>query len=62
VNILTEFAETARRETDLDALTDQLLEAVQGSLQPEKASIWLKGMGGSSKVSKVRFGSTMPKA
>jgi hypothetical protein len=40
--ILAAFTEKARQETDLDALTGQLLAAVQTSLQPEKASLWLK--------------------
>jgi hypothetical protein len=42
--IVDAFAETARRETDLEALTGKLVEAVQSSLQPESLSIWLKGM------------------
>jgi hypothetical protein len=41
--VLAAFAETARRETDLEALTGQLVDAVQSSLQPERVSIWLKG-------------------
>ena len=41
--ILAAFAETARQETDLEALTGQLLEVVQSSLQPESVSLWLKG-------------------
>jgi hypothetical protein len=41
--ILDAFAEKARRETDLETLTGQLLEVVQNSLQPERVSIWLKG-------------------
>ena len=43
--ILAAFAGSARQETDLEALTGQLLEVVQSSLQPESASIWLKGTG-----------------
>jgi hypothetical protein len=43
--ILAAFTEKARQETDLDALTGQLLAAVQTSLQPEQVSLWLKGGG-----------------
>jgi hypothetical protein len=43
--ILMTFAETARQQTDLDALNRQLVEAVQSSLQPEQVSLWLKGGG-----------------
>jgi hypothetical protein len=40
--VLAAFAETARRETDLETLKGDLLEVVQRSLQPESISIWLK--------------------
>jgi hypothetical protein len=40
--VLEAFAETARRETDLETLKGDLLEVVQRSLQPESISIWLK--------------------
>jgi hypothetical protein len=40
--ILTAFTETARDETQLDRLAPALLEAVQDSLQPEQAWLWLK--------------------
>jgi hypothetical protein len=43
--ILMTFAETARQQTDLDALNRQLVEAVQSSLQPEQVSLWLKVTG-----------------
>jgi hypothetical protein len=40
--ILAAFTETARDETQLDRLAPALLEAVQDSLQPEQAWLWLK--------------------
>jgi len=39
---LAEFAATARAETDLEALTTQVLAIVQGTMQPEQVSLWLK--------------------
>ena len=38
---LEEFAETARNETDLEALTDKLVEVVSQTMQPEQTSVWL---------------------
>ena len=35
-------AVTARDETDLDALTDELARVAQETLQPEGVSVWLK--------------------
>jgi len=40
--ILAHFTQTARDETDLDALQKELLHVVQETMQPSKASIWLK--------------------
>ena len=40
---LAAFTETARDETRLEALEPALLQAVQDSLQPEQAWLWLKG-------------------
>jgi hypothetical protein len=40
--VLAQFAQTARNETDLDALTAELTRVVQETLQPEHVSIWLK--------------------
>ena len=39
---LAAFTRTARDETRLEALTPALLEAVQDSVQPEQAWLWLK--------------------
>lgn len=39
---LAEFAAAVRNETDLGQLTSQMIGAVQGTLQPEKMSLWLK--------------------
>jgi hypothetical protein len=40
--VLAQFALTARDETDLDALTAELVHVVQETMQPEKVSVWLK--------------------
>ena len=39
--VLAQFAITARDETDLDALTTELVRVVQGTLQPEHVSVTL---------------------
>ena len=40
--VLAQFALTARDETDLDALTAELVRVVQETMQPERVSIWLR--------------------
>lgn len=40
--VLARFAVTARDETDLDALTGELAQVVQETLQPEGVSVWLR--------------------
>ncbi len=40
--VLAQFALTARDETDLDALTTELVRVVQETMQPEHVSVWLK--------------------
>jgi hypothetical protein len=40
--VLARFAQTARDETDLDALTAELTRVVQETLQPEQVSVWLR--------------------
>ena len=40
--VLAEFALVARDETDLDALTSELVRVVQRTMQPEHISIWLR--------------------
>ena len=39
--VLAQFAQTARDETDLDALLAELTRVVDETLQPEHVSIWL---------------------
>ena len=39
--VLAQFAQTARDETDLDALTGELARVVQETMQPEGVSVWL---------------------
>jgi hypothetical protein len=39
---LADFADTARSETDLEALTGKLVEVVSQTMQPERVSVWLK--------------------
>ena len=43
--MLAQFAQTARDETDLDALTGELTRVVQETLQPERVSVWLRKTG-----------------
>jgi hypothetical protein len=40
--VLAQFAATARDETDLDALTAELLRVIQETMQPESVSLWLR--------------------
>ncbi len=40
--VLAHFAQTARNETNLDALTTELVRMVQETLQPEQVSVWLR--------------------
>ena len=39
---LAAFAATARDETDLDALTAELVRVIQETMQPEHVSVWLR--------------------
>ena len=39
--VLAQFAQTARDETDLDALTAELVRVVQETLQPERVQVRL---------------------
>jgi hypothetical protein len=40
--VLAQFAETARDETDMDALQAELLHVVQETMQPTHISLWVK--------------------
>jgi hypothetical protein len=40
--VLQKFAVTVRDETDLDRLTDELLNVVNETMQPKSVSVWLK--------------------
>jgi hypothetical protein len=40
--VLAKFAQTARDETDLDALLAELVRVVDETLQPEHVSVWLR--------------------
>jgi hypothetical protein len=40
--VLVRFAQTARDETDLDALTTELAHVVQETMQPKHVSVWLR--------------------
>ena len=40
--VLARFATTARDETDLDALTAELVRVIQETMQPEHVSVWLR--------------------
>ena len=41
-HVLAEFAQTARDEPDLEALTAELERVVRETMQPEQVSLWLK--------------------
>ncbi len=40
--VLAQFAQTARDETDMAALQAELLHVVQETMQPEQVSVWLR--------------------
>lgn len=40
--VLAQFAQVARDETDMDKLTAELVRVVQETMQPETVSVWLK--------------------
>ncbi len=39
---MAQSAATARDETDLDALTAELLRVIQETMEPEHVTLWLK--------------------
>lgn len=41
--VLTQFALTARDETDMNALAAELAQVLQETLEPEEVKVWLKG-------------------
>lgn len=41
---LEAFATTVRNETDLDALTAELVRVIQEAMEPESVSVWLKSV------------------
>jgi len=43
--VLEQFAQTARDETDMAALQTELLRVVQETMQPEQVSLWLRDQG-----------------
>ena len=40
--VLAQFAQTARDETDMEALQVELLSVVQETMQPKNLSVWIK--------------------
>ncbi|MCB8981973.1 MAG: hypothetical protein H6657_31585, partial [Ardenticatenaceae bacterium] len=40
--ILAQFAQTARDEVEMNALTSELLHVVQETMQPANISLWIK--------------------
>jgi hypothetical protein len=40
--VLNQFAMTVRDETDLDALTAELVRVIQDTMEPEQVSVWLR--------------------
>ncbi len=47
--VLAAFAATARDETDLDALTAELVRVIQETMQPESVAVWLRPVGAPEK-------------
>ena len=43
--VLQKFSETVRDETDIDKLTNELVNVVQETMQPKSVSVWLKKEG-----------------
>jgi hypothetical protein len=43
--VLAQFAATVRDETDLDALTAELVRVIQETMQPEFVNVWLRPVG-----------------
>jgi hypothetical protein len=43
---LEAFSAQLRNQTDLDALSDELVSVVRETMQPEHASVWLRPPGG----------------
>lgn len=50
--VLAQFATTARDETDLDALTAELLRVIQETMEPEHVSLWLKAVSDGRRTTK----------
>ena len=50
--VLAQFAQTARDETDPDALTAELARVVQETLQPERVRVWLRQIQGWASASR----------
>jgi hypothetical protein len=59
--VLAAFAATARDETDLDALTAELLRVVDETMQPEFVGLWLRDTGTGSTPEGSRPDSTPPR-
>lgn len=49
---LERFAAAARDETDLDALTAELLRVIQETMQPEHVTIWLRDAGSTGGINR----------
>ena len=51
---MAQFAATVRDETDLDALTAELVRVIQETMQPEFVSVWLKPEADAQPTTKIR--------
>lgn len=50
--VLNAFAATVRDETDLDALTAELVRVIQETMQPQFVNVWLKPVAGIGDIAK----------
>jgi hypothetical protein len=59
--VLAAFGATARDETNLDALTGELLRVVDDTMQPEFVGLWLRDPQARSKTEAARPDSGPPR-
>jgi hypothetical protein len=60
-NVLAAFGTTVRDETDLDALTTEMLRVVDETMQPEFVGLWLRDTQAHGTPAAIRSDSTQPR-